>query len=150
MCSSDLANYVAAGVVLPTLEGVTEANVIDGLNRVVNQKTYYIIQQYAALRELFGQLLKEIQRIKSQGDYKAAQVLVETYGVKLNPNLHREVLRRYETLKIAPYAGFIQPQLIPVYKGNQIIDVKIEYPEQFKSQMMYYGSHYSFLPAYND
>mgnify|MGYP006275328919 FL=1 len=118
--------------------------------RVVNQKTYYIIQQYAALRELFGQLLKEIQRIKSQGDYKAAQGLVETYGVKLNPNLHREVLRRYETLKIAPYAGFIQPQLIPVYKGNQIIDVKIEYPEQFKSQMMYYGSHYSFLPAYND
>ena len=98
---------------------------------------------------LFGELLKEIQRIKSQGDYKAGQSLIENYGVKIDKSLHKEILERYSHLDIAPYAGFIQPKLVPVMKGNQIIDVKIEYPKDFTEQMMYYGKNYSFLPVIN-
>ncbi len=125
----------------------TKENVIE--KKVESNKTYYVINDYAKLRVLFGQLLKEIQRIKSEGDYKAGRELVEKYGVKIDQQLHREVLERYGKLNIAPYAGFIQPKLVPVMEGDKIIDVKIEYPPDFVEQMIYYGKNYSFLPLEN-
>lgn len=114
-----------------------------------NGKTYFVVNDYAKLRTLFGELLKEIQRIKSQGDFKAGQNLIETYGVKIDPTLHKEVLERYSKLNIAPYAGFIQPKLVPVMEGDKIIDVKIEYPKDFVGQMLDYGKTYGLLPVYN-
>lgn len=115
----------------------------------LNGKTYFVINDYDKLRGLFGELLKELQRIKSQGDYKAGQFLIETYGVKVDQALHKEVLERYIKLNIAPYQGFIQPKLIPVKEGDKIIDVKIEYPKNFVEQMLEYGKHYSLLPVIN-
>jgi dipeptidyl-peptidase III len=112
-------------------------------------KTYYVVNDYAKLRVLFGELLRELQRIKSQGDYKAGSEIVEKYGVKLDPALHNEVLERYGRLKIAPYAGFIQPRLVPLIDNGTLKDVKIEYPEDFKGQMMEYGKLYGYLPPYN-
>lgn len=112
-------------------------------------KTYVQINDYNKLRTLFGQLLREIQRIKSEGDYNAGKNLVETYGVKVDPVLHKEILERYATLNIKPYRGFIQPKLVPVMDGDKIIDVKIEYPTSFYTQMMEYGKNYSFLPLKN-
>lgn len=114
-----------------------------------DNKTYFVINDYAKLRVLFGDLLKEIQRIKSQGDFKAGSALVENYGVKVDKNLHKEVLERYSKLNIPPYAGFIQPKLTPVMDGEKIKDVKIEYPTNFTEQMMEYGRQYSFLPVIN-
>ena len=115
----------------------------------LNGKTYFVINDYEKLRGLFGELLKELQRIKSQGDYKAGQKLIETYGVKVDQALHKEVLERYSKLNIAPYQGFIQPKLIPVKEGDKIIDVKIEYPKNFVEQMLDYGKYYSLLPVIN-
>ncbi|MCK9481378.1 MAG: dipeptidyl peptidase 3 [Bacteroidia bacterium] len=115
----------------------------------VNGKTYVHINDYNKLRELFGQLLREIQRIKSEGDYVAGKNLVETYGVKVNQELHKEVLERYATLNLKPYKGFIQPKLVPVMQGDKIIDVKLEYPESFFDQMMEYARDYSTLPIIN-
>ncbi|MCL6099402.1 MAG: dipeptidyl peptidase 3 [Bacteroidetes bacterium] len=117
--------------------------------KVRDGKTYFVINDYNKLRELFGELLKEIQRIKSEGDYNAGKNLVETYGVKVDPELHKEVLERYKKLNIAPYAGFINPVLIPVVDGDRIIDVKIEYPDDFTKQMLNYAKEYSFLMTYN-
>ncbi|MGZ4044634.1 MAG: dipeptidyl-peptidase 3 family protein, partial [Bacteroidia bacterium] len=114
-----------------------------------NGKTYLVINDYEKLRTLFGDLLREIQRVKSQGDFKAGQALIENYGVKVDKALHKEVLERYSSLKIAPYQGFIQPKLTPVMEGDKIIDVKIEYPKNFTEQMLDYGKAYGFLPAYN-
>lgn len=114
-----------------------------------NGKTYVKINDYNKLRDLFGQLLREIQRIKSQGDYNGGKNLIETYGVKVNPALHKEVLARYAKLNIKPYKGFIQPVLVPVMNGDEITDVKIEYPTSFFEQMMEYGKKYSFLPIKN-
>jgi dipeptidyl-peptidase-3 len=122
-------------------------NVIEKVTK--DGKTFFVVNDYNKLRKLFGDLLREIQRIKSQGDYEAGKNLVETYGVKLNADLHKEVLERYAKLNIAPYAGFIQPKLIPVKEGDKIVDVKIEYPEDFTEQMLYYGKNYSFLPVEN-
>jgi len=102
-------------------------------------KTFVQINDYNKLRDLFGQLLREIQRIKSQGDYNAGKSLIETYGVKVDPVLHKEVLERYKKLNIKPYRGFIQPRLVPVMDGENISDVKIEYPTNFFDQMMEYG-----------
>lgn len=116
---------------------------------VRNGKTYFRVNHYEKLRELFGELLREIQRLKSEGDYAAAKSLVEQYGVIVDQSLLAEVHRRYEPLKIAPYQGFIQPRLVPVQKGNEITDVKIEYPDDFLGQMLEYGEKYSFLPARN-
>lgn len=121
--------------------------VIEKVNK--EGKTYFVVNDYNKLRTLFGDLLKEIQRVKSQGDYKAGRALVENYGVKVDKALHKEVLERYAKLKIAPYAGFIQPKLVPVMDGDKIKDVKIEYPKDFKEQMMYYGKNYSYLPVVN-
>jgi dipeptidyl-peptidase III len=112
-------------------------------------KTYVRVNDYDKLRELFGQLLREIQRIKSEGDYNAGKALVETYGVKVDRTLHKEVLERYSKLGIKPYRGFIQPRLVPVMNGDKITDVKVEYPESFFGQMMEYAKKYSFLPVKN-
>ena len=114
-----------------------------------NGKTYFVINDYAKLRGLFGQLLREIQRIKSEGDFEAGKNLVETYGVRIEPALHKEVLERYAKLDIAPYMGFIQPKLVPVMEGGKITDVKVEYPKAFLDQMLEYGKHYSLLPVKN-
>lgn len=109
-------------------------------------KTYFDIKDYNKLRGLFGELLKEVQRIKSQGDYAAGRKLIEDYGVKVDIDLHREILKRAEHLNIAPYAGFINPRLVPVKdKQGMIKDIKIEYPADFKAQMLEYGSKYSLL-----
>ncbi len=113
-------------------------------------KTFFVINDYEKLRLLFGELLKEVQRVKSEGDFKAGKALVEDYGVKVDPALHNEVLERYETLKIAPYGGFINPKLVAVKNDDgKITDVKVEYPFSFKDQMMEYARDYSFLPTYN-
>jgi dipeptidyl-peptidase-3 len=114
-----------------------------------DNKTYVQINDYNKLRDLFGQLLKEIQRIKSQGDFKAGKSLVETYGVKVDQKLHKEVLERFAKLNIKPYRGFIQPRLVPVMEGDNITDVKVEYPESFYQQMMEYAKKYSYLPVKN-
>ena len=112
-------------------------------------KTFFVINDYNRLRELFGKLLREIQRIKSEGDFNAGKNLVETYGVKIDPALHKEVLARYEKLNVAPYMGFIQPKLIPVMDGGKITDIKVEYPSDFISQMLEYGKEYGFMPVKN-
>ncbi|MDO9001121.1 MAG: dihydrofolate reductase [Bacteroidota bacterium] len=122
-------------------------NVIE--KKVENGKTYFVVNDYNKLRVLFGELLREIQRVKSQGDYKAGQALIENYGVKIDQDLHKEILERYSHLKIAPYAGFIQPKLIPIIEGGKIIDVKIEYPKDFTTQMLELGKKYGFLPVLN-
>lgn len=122
-------------------------NVIE--KKVENGKTYFVINDYLKLRALFGELLKELQRIKSQGDYKAGKALIENYGVKVDKALHKEVLERYAKLEMAPYQGFIQPKLTPVMKDGRIVDVKIEYPKSFTEQMLEYSKNYSFLPAIN-
>jgi dipeptidyl-peptidase-3 len=114
-----------------------------------NGKTYVKVNDYNKLRELFGQLLREIQRIKSEGDFNAGKNLIETYGVKVDPALHREVLERFKKLNIKSYKGFIQPRLVPVMDGGAISDVKVEYPTSFYQQMMEYGKKYAFLPVKN-
>ena len=112
-------------------------------------KTYFVINDYDKLRTLFGELLREVQRIKSEGDYKAGHDLIENYGVKVDEDLHKEVLERYGKLKLAPYQGFIQPKLTPVMDGDKITDVKIEYPYDFVEQMLEFGKKYALLPTVN-
>lgn len=112
--------------------------------------TYYDIRDYDKLRVLFGELLREVQRIKSQGDYEAGKKLVETYGVKVDQALHAEVLKRAEQIKTAPYAGFIQPEMEAVMdKDGNITDVKVIYPKDFIGQMLRYAQKHSFLPDEN-
>jgi dipeptidyl-peptidase-3 len=118
-------------------------NVIEKI--VENGKTYFVINDYDQLRKLFGELLREVQRIKSQGDYEAGKKLVEQYGVKADQDLIPEMKARYEQLNVAPYSGFIQPELLPVMKGGEIIDIRVEYPDDFAGQMMKYGKAYAFL-----
>jgi len=122
-------------------------NVIE--KKIKNGKTYFVINDYQKLRKLFGELLKEIQRIKSEGDYEAGKALVEYYGVKVDYALHKEVKERWKKLNIAPYAAFINPQLTPVMKDGKIVDVKISFPSDFTSQMLYYAKEHSFLPTIN-
>ncbi len=111
-----------------------------------NGKTYVKINDYPRLRQLFGELLGEIQRIKSEGDYEAGSKLVETYAVKVNPELHKEVLDRYSRLDIAPYRGFVNPVYTPVKNDNgEIIDVTISYDEEYLPQMFRYSRDYSTL-----
>ena len=124
-------------------------NVIE--KKIIKGKTFFTINDYQALRELFGLLLKEVQRIKSQGDYKAAKDLVEGYGVDVDASLHEEVLNRSESLNIAPYAGFMNPKLdLVIDKDGSITDVKISYPDDFLDQMLHYDKTYSFLPLINN
>ena len=114
-----------------------------------NGKTYFVINDYQKLRILFGRLLNEMQRISSEGDFDAAKNLVETYGIKVDKDLHKEVLERYKKLNLAPYSGFINPLLKPIMKDGKITDVKIEYPMDFTKQMLFYAKNYSFLPNMN-
>ncbi|MCB2196900.1 MAG: dipeptidyl peptidase 3 [Bacteroidetes bacterium] len=114
-----------------------------------NDKTYIRINDYEKLRDIFGELLAEIQRLKSEGDYAAGEALVEDFGVKIDYDLHKELLERYEKLNRAVFGGFVNPELIPVMENNEIIDVKVEYPDDYTKQMLKYGKEYSFLPTYN-
>jgi dipeptidyl-peptidase-3 len=123
-------------------------NVIEKVVR--DGKTYFVVRDYEKLRGLFGELLREIQRITSEGDYEAGKKLVETYGVKVDQNLLKEVKARYAKLNTAPYNGFIQPELKPVIEDNKIVDVQVEYPEDFTRQMLEYGKEYGYLPVYNN
>ncbi|MGB4938339.1 MAG: hypothetical protein WBO30_15090, partial [Ferruginibacter sp.] len=122
-------------------------NVVEYVKR--DGKTYVQVNDYQKLRTLFGELLREIQRIKSEGDFEAGKNLVETYGVKVDAALHAEVLERYKLLNVKPYKGFVQPKLVPVMSGDKITDVKVEYPQSFFEQMMEYGKKYAFLPVKN-
>lgn len=119
-------------------------NVIE--RKYENGKTYFVINDYEALRKLFGDLLREVQRIKSEGDYEAGKELVETYGVKVDETIHAEVLSRTANMNIPPYFGFVNPQLTLVKDAEgTITDVTVSYPDNFVDQMLYYGKHYSFL-----
>jgi dipeptidyl-peptidase-3 len=119
-------------------------NVISRISK--DGKTFFVINDYQKLRILYGELLAEIQRITSEGDYEAAKNLVEMYGVKVDPELHKEVLDRYSKLNLAPYAGFINPVYTPVTDASgKIIDVKISLPEDYVAQMLEYGEKYGFL-----
>lgn len=112
-------------------------------------KTYVAITDYEALRHLFGELLAEVQRIKSEGDFEAGKNLVESYGVKVDPQLHAEILSRYEALHLAPYGGFVNPRIEPIYEGDKIVDAKVSYGEGYVEQMLRYSRDYSFLPDRN-
>lgn len=113
-------------------------------------KTYVKVNDYVKLRELFGQLLGEIQRIKSEGDFEAARKMVEAYAVKVDPELHKEILARYEKLHLAPYKGFVNPVYTPEFdKEGNIVDVKISYTEGYAEQMLRYSKDYSTLPYRN-
>ena len=117
-----------------------EANVIE--RKIRDGKTYFVINDYQALRGLFGDLLAEIQRIKSEGDYAAGKALVEKYAVNIDPELHKEVLERYNSLGLKPYGGFLNPTIVPVTKGGKVIDYKLEYPDSFLGQMLEYEHKY--------
>lgn len=122
-------------------------NVISKLTR--DGKTYFEVNDYAKLRDLFGQLLKEIQRIKSEGDYNAGRDLVENYGVKVDQAIHKEVLDRVKPLNIQPYRGFVNPKIVPMTnEEGEITDFKIEY-QNFDEQMLEYAKRFAFLPEYN-
>ena len=100
---------------------------------------------------MFGLLLSEIQRIKSEGDYEAARDLVERYGVKIDPDLHTEILQRYRALHLSPYKGFINPVYTPVYnEQKEITDIKVEYGEAYDAQMLRYSRDYATLPYCNE
>jgi dipeptidyl-peptidase-3 len=122
-------------------------NVIEKLSK--EGKTYYRINDYEKLNKLIGTLLAEVQRIKSEGDYDSGKMLVEKYAVKVDPGLHAEVLERYKKLNLAPYGGFINPVLVPVYEGEEIVDITVDYPDDYAGQMMKYSKDYSYLPTYN-
>jgi dipeptidyl-peptidase-3 len=126
-----------------------EENVIELFRR--EGKSFVRINDYQSLRLLFGSLLKEIQRIKSEGDYEAGKNLIEKYGVAIDPVLHSEILERYERLKLAPYTGFVNPDLIPVFDVNgDMSDVVVKYPDDYLSQMMAYGRDNSFLSPFRN
>jgi dipeptidyl-peptidase-3 len=122
-------------------------NVIEWVTE--NGKRYLVVNDFDKLRELFGQMLYEVQRIKSEGDFEAGKALVENYGVKIDPELHKEVLDRYNALNIEPFGGFINPELVPVMEGDKIVDVKVEYVDSYTDQMLNYSKNYSFLPTRN-
>ena len=120
----------------------------DGAVRMVKRdgKTYIEINDYTRLRTLFAELLAEVQRIKSEGDYDAARNLVETYGITIDAGLHKEVLSRYRLLNIAPYKGFLNPWLKPVIDANgETSDIVPDYSEAYDEQMLRYSRDYGFL-----
>ena len=118
-------------------------NVIE--KKVRDGKTYFVVNDYEKLRGLFGELLAEIQRIKSEGDYEAGKALVETYAVNIDPVLHKEVLERYAALELKPYGGFINPEIVPVRRGAKVVDYRIEYCDDFLQQQLDYGKRYRAL-----
>ena len=115
-----------------------------------NGKTYVVVNDFVKLRKLFGELLCEVQRIKSEGDYEACKALVENYAVKIDPEFHKEVIERNKALKIEPYGGFVNPEyeLVTDAEGK-VVDVKISYPANYVEQHLCYGKEYSFLPSLN-
>ena len=128
-------------------KGISE-NVIEKVKE--NNKTYFVIRDYDKLRVLFGELLKEIQRIKSEGDYDAGMNIIETYGVKVDQEIHKEVLERNKKFNTPPYSGFINPELKPVYDDkNEIVDILVIQPDSFAKQMIDYANKYTTLPNYN-
>lgn len=130
------------------LEHGQEMKVVELVSK--ENKTYVKINCYEKLRELFGILLREIQRIKSEGDYEAARNMVEQYGVKINSEIHQEILTRYKALHLSPYKGFINPVYTPIYnKEKEIIDVKVTYGESYAEQMLRYSRDYATLPFIN-
>ena len=118
-------------------------NVIE--KKVRDGKTFFVVNDYEALRGLFGELLAEVQRIKSEGDYAAGKALVEKYAVDIDPDLHKEVLDRYATLELKPYGGFVNPEIVPVRKMGRIVDYKVVYGDTYLEQMLKYGKKYSTL-----
>jgi dipeptidyl-peptidase-3 len=118
-------------------------NVIEKVTR--DGKTYYNINDYTKLRDIFGQLLRETQRITSEGDYEAARDLVEDYGVKVDQTVHAEVLERNSQFKSAPYSGFVNPEIVPVMEGDAITGFKVQQPETFEGQMLDYAKRYGVL-----
>lgn len=115
----------------------------------IENKSFVRINDYDKLRALFGHLLAEVQRIKSEGDYAAGKLLVENYGVKVDAVLHKEIKARYAKLNLATYSGFINPDFVAVLKDGKITDIKLEYTDDYVQQMMEYGEKYSFLPVVN-
>ena len=114
-------------------------------------KHYMVVNDYTKLRELFGKLLAEVQRIKSEGDYAAGKALVENYGVKVDPTLHKEILERYAKLNLAPYKGFVNPKMTEVKNAKgEVTDIELDYSEGYAEQMLRYSRDYSFLPTYNN
>ena len=122
-------------------------NVIEWVKQ--DGKSYIVVNDFDALRKLFGELLKEVQRIKSTGDYEAGRKLVEDYAVKIDYDLHKEVLERYNKLGIEPYSGFVNPDYELVEKDGKIVDVKLVYKTDYVEQMLHYSKEWSFLPSIN-
>ena len=118
-------------------------NVIE--KKVRDGKTYFVVNDFEALRGLFGELLAEVQRIKSEGDYAAGKALVEKYAVDIDPELHKEVLERYAALELKPYGGFLNPEIVPVVKDGMVTDYAIEYQDNYLDQMIHYGHRYATL-----
>lgn len=134
-------------VALWSYEQGLEENVIERVER--DGKTYFVINDYEKLRVIFGRLLQEIQRIKSEGDFEAARNLVENYGTQVDEDLHAEVLQRYAALDVAPYSGFINPRVVATDINGEASDIRVEYPDDFMAQMLEYSANYSFLPTDN-
>ncbi len=122
-------------------------NVIEWI--VKDGKRYLVVNDFDKLRTIFGEQLREIQRIKSEGDFEAGKALVEKYAVKIDQELHKEVLERYKALNIEPYGGFVNPEYELVKEGDQIVDVKVSYPANYIEQHLHYSKDYSFLPSLN-
>lgn len=118
-------------------------NVIEKKTR--DGKTYFIINDYMKLRGLFGELLAEIQRIKSEGDYEAGKALIERYAIHIDPALHKEVRERYASLGLKPYGGFVNPEIVPVIENGETVDYRVEYTDDFLGQMLEYGKKYRTL-----
>jgi dipeptidyl-peptidase-3 len=124
-----------------------EQNVIEWVKQ--DGKSYIVVNDFVALRQLFGELLCEVQRIKSEGDYEAGRKLVEDYAVKIDLELHKEVLERYAKLNIEPYSGFVNPDFVLIEKDGEIVDIELLYNNNYVEQMLNYSKNYSFLPLLN-
>ena len=124
-----------------------ENNVIEWIEK--DGKKYIVVNDFDALRKLFGDMLYEVQRIKSEGDYEAGKALVENYGVTVEPELHKQVRERYYALGIEPYGGFVNPEYTLVEKDGEVVDVVVSYPANYVEQHLHYSKDYSFLPSMN-
>ena len=118
-------------------------NVIE--KKVRDGKTYFVVNDYEKLRELFAELLAEVQRIKSEGDFEAGQALVEKYAVEIDPELHKEVKERYAALGLKPYGGFLNPEIVPVEKDGVVVDYEVRYADDYLGQHLEYGKKYATL-----
>lgn len=124
-------------------ENGAKDNVIE--KKVRDGKTYFVVNDFVALRGLFAELLAEVQRIKSEGDFEAGKALVEKYAINIDPALHKEVKERYSALNLKPYGGFLNPDIVPVVKEGTVVDYEIVYNDNYLDQMLQYGKKYSTL-----